>query len=150
MRHRSVVTAIAAIALCAGLATSCGGGARGSAGPGTPSESSEDGVITDSKLISAEDLDAVSTYFERKRNVISRCFTDAMDSGEVEEKVREMYLTVTVTVYPGGKARNARFSDASTRSESVESCVRERIDSWTLPSVKQAFDYSHRYGFREL
>jgi hypothetical protein len=147
------MTRLYAVALCAGLFVSgCGGADKG--GPAMPNpDATGDGDgegSGNSALISDQDLEAVSLYFERKRNVISRCFSGAMDADEVEDKVREMYLTVTVTVYPGGKARNVRFSDATVRSDSIESCVREHIDSWTLPKVSQAFEYSHRYGFNAL
>ncbi len=149
-------TRLYAVALCASLlVTGCGGAEKG--GPAMPNPDATGGEAEGaaeegggSSLISDEDLEAVRLYFERKRNVVSRCFSGAMDAGEVDEKVREMYLTVTVTVHPGGKARNVRFSDATVRSGSIESCVREHIDKWTLPEVSQAFDYSHRYGFNAL
>lgn len=147
-----LVTGIgAAAALCAGLLVSGCGGAEKRA-PATPAEPTEDesGEEGGSALISDEDLEAVGLYFERKRTIVSRCFNDAMDAGEVPEDVREMYLTVTVTVYPDGKARNVRFSDATVSSERIEGCVREHIDGWSLPEVGQAFEYSHRYGFNAL
>jgi hypothetical protein len=147
------MTRLYAVALCAGLLVSGCGGAEKRA-PVTPepdvAEEGEGGEGNGSALISDEDLETVRLYFERKRTVISRCFSDAMDGGEVDDKVRELFLTVTVTVYPDGKARNVRFSDATVRSDSIESCVRDHIDKWTLPEVAQAFEYSHRYGFNAL
>lgn len=147
MKPRTVTRAIATMLLGASLAA-CGGKSEGPAQPAAPSgeEPEESG---DSKLISDEDLEAVTLYFDRKRTVVSRCFTDAMDAGEAGD-AKELFLTVTVKVHPGGKATNVRFSDATVRSESIETCVREHIEKWTLPEVKQAFDYSHRYGFNAL
>jgi hypothetical protein len=148
-----LASGLGAAALCAGLLVSgCGGGEkRAPAAPVSeePGEG-EGGEEGGSALISDEDLEAVGLYFERKRTVVSRCFNDAMDAGEVADDVRELYLTVTVTVYPDGKARNVRFTDATVRSERIEGCVREHIDKWTLPAVQQAFEYSHRYGFNAL
>jgi hypothetical protein len=146
------MTRLHVVALCAGLLVAGCGGAEKRA-PVTPDpDAAEEGEGAGSALISDEDLEAVRLYFERKRTVISRCFSDAMDGGEVgdADKVRELFLTVTVTVYPDGKARNVRFSDATVRSDSIESCVRDHIDKWTLPEVAQAFEYSHRYGFNAL
>jgi hypothetical protein len=152
--YTGVCRSLGAVALCAGLLVSgCGGSEkRGPAQPvsgeGEDEGSGEEGG--GSTLISDEDLETVRLYFERKRTVISRCFSDAMDGGEVDEEARELYLTVTVTVDPDGKARNVRFSDQTVRSDSIESCVREHIDKWTLPRVEQTFEYSHRYGFNAL
>jgi hypothetical protein len=149
-----LVTGLGAVAaLCAGLLVSGCGGAEKRAPAAPVSEEGEgegEGGEGGSALISDEDLEAVGLYFERKRTVVSRCFNDAMDAGDVPDDVREMYLTVTVTVYPDGKARNVRFSDATVRSERIEACVREHIDKWTMPEVEQAFEYSHRYGFNAL
>jgi hypothetical protein len=142
--------AAGAVALCAGLLLSGCGGADQRAPAAPVSENGEGDDNGDSALISAEDLDAVSLYFERKRTVISRCFSDAMETDEVPEDVRALYLTVTVTVHPDGKARDLRFSDATVRSEGIESCVRDHIGKWTLPEVAQPFEYSHRYGFNAL
>jgi hypothetical protein len=143
--------AAGAVALCAGLLLSGCGGAEAPAPAAPVSENGDEGDEKGaSALISAEDLEAVSLYFERKRTVISRCFNDAMDSGEVPDDVRALYLTVTVTVHPGGKARDVRFSDATVPSAGIEACVRDHIDRWTLPDVAQAFEYSHRYGFNAL
>jgi hypothetical protein len=149
-----VYRSLGAVALSAGLFLSggCGGPEQRGSAPRVSEEGEDDGSVESggSTLISDEDLETVRLYFERKRTVISRCFSEAMDAGEVDDKVREMYLTVTVTVYPDGKARNVRFSDATVRSGSVESCVREHIDKWTLPRLQQTFEYSHRYGFNAL
>lgn len=149
--HRSLGRSLGAVALCAGLlASGCGGPEK--RGPAEPvSEEGEDeGSGEGSTLISDEDLETVRLYFERKSTVISRCFADAMDTGDVGDEAREMFLTVTVTVYPDGKIRNVRFSDATVRSDDIESCVREHIDKWTLPQIQQTFEYSHRYGFNAL
>lgn len=148
MKPRTVTRAIATMLLGASLAA-CGGKSEGPAQPAAPSGEETEGEGEGSKLISDQDLEAVTTYFERKRTVVSRCFTDAMDEGEAGD-AKELFLTVTVKVHPGGKATNVRFSDATVRSESIETCVREHIEKWALPEVKQAFDYSHRYGFNAL
>lgn len=148
---RALTTAILLGLLGASLAA-CGGKSQGSAQPAAPGGDGEpegEGESEGSKLISDEDLEAVTLYFDRKRTVVSRCFTDAMDEGDAGD-ARALYLTVTVKVLPGGKARDVRFSDATVRSEGIEACVREHIEKWTLPEVKQPFDYSHRYGFNAL
>jgi predicted small lipoprotein YifL len=148
MTPRTVTRAIATMLLGASLAA-CGGKGEGPAQPAAPSAEEPEGEGEGSKLISDQDLEAVTLYFERKRTVVSRCFTDAMDAGEAGD-AKELFLTVTVKVQPGGKATSVRFSDATVRSEGIETCVREHIEKWTLPEVKQAFDYSHRYGFNAL
>jgi hypothetical protein len=140
---------ILATTLLGAALAACGGKSQGAAEPVTPSGEAEDEGEGESKLIPDEDLEAVTLYFDRKRTVVSRCFTDAMDAGETGD-AKEFFITVTVKVFPNGKAKNVRFSDATVRSERVESCVRDHIEKWTLPQVKQPFDYSHRYGFNAL
>lgn len=152
-RSTRVTRALATILLGASFlapVTACGGKSQGTAPPAAPAEGDDETAGNgDSNLISAQDLDTVTLYFERKNTVVSRCFTDAMDAGEAGE-ARELYLTVTVRVEPGGKATNIRFSDATVRSQSLAACVRDHIEKWTLPEVTQPFDYSHRYGFNAL
>lgn len=142
--NRTLATFLLGVSLAA-----CGGKGQGTAEEPAPSAGAETEESGDSKLISDEDLEAITLYFDRKSTVVSRCFTDAMDAGEAGE-AKELYLTVTVKVLPGGKATNIRFSDATVRSQSLAACVRDHIVKWTLPEVKQPFDYSHRYGFNAL
>jgi hypothetical protein len=152
-RSKRVTRALATILLAASLVAlvaACGGKSQGTTRPAGPADGDGEAADSgDSKLISAQDLDAVTLYFERKNTVVSRCFTDAMDAGEAGD-AKELYLTVTVKVLPGGKATNIRFSDATVRSQSLAACVRDHIEKWTLPEVTQPFDYSHRYGFNAL
>jgi hypothetical protein len=150
-RSTRVTRALATILLAASflaVVAACGGKSQGPARPAAPADGDGE-AAGDSNLISAQDLDTVTLYFERKNTVVSRCFTDAMDSGEAGD-AKELYLTVTVKVLPGGKATNIRFSDATVRSQSLAACVRDHIEKWTLPEVSQPFDYSHRYGFNAL
>ncbi|HWN66242.1 MAG TPA: hypothetical protein VNM90_01320, partial [Haliangium sp.] len=118
------MTRLYAVALCAGLFLSgCGGAEKRGFAPEVSEEGEDDGAAQGggSTLISDEDLETVRLYFERKSTVVSRCFTQAMDAGEADDKARQMFLTVTVTVYPDGKARNIRFTDQTVRSDSIES-----------------------------
>ncbi len=104
----------------------------------------------DEGLIPPEDLEAVSLYFERKRNAMTHCFTEAIEAGEIPGNVRQAFITVTVTVAPGGRAQDVVFNEVAAKSQLLESCARERIQSWSLPEVSQTFEYSHRYGFNAL
>jgi hypothetical protein len=151
-RSKRVTRALATLLLAASFLAlaACGGKSQGTTQPAGPADGDGEAADSgDSKLISAQDLDAVTLYFERKNTVVSRCFTDAMDAGEAGD-AKELYLTVTVKVLPGGKATNIRFSDATVRSQSLAACVRDLIEKWALPEVTQPFDYSHRYGFNAL
>ena len=147
-RSTRVTRTLATFLLGAALAA-CGGKSQAPAEEPAPSTDEEAAGEEGSNLISDEDLEAVTLYFDRKNTVVSRCFTEAMDAGEAGD-AKELYLTVTVKVLPGGKATNIRFSDATVRSQSLAKCVRDHIVKWTLPEVKQPFDYSHRYGFNAL
>ncbi|ACY16277.1 hypothetical protein [Haliangium ochraceum] len=104
----------------------------------------------DPGLIPAEDLDSVNTFFERKSQIVTRCFSAGIDSGEIEPDVRNAWITVMLEVLPGGRAEHVRFPEASVKSVALEECLREHIDAWTLPEVSRSFEYSHRYGFSAL
>ncbi|GAB4538660.1 MAG: hypothetical protein Tsb0020_52740 [Haliangiales bacterium] len=146
-RHRGSGFALAAGLACALIA--CGGSETPP--PDTPAPTPPAAEEpADEGLIPPEDLEAVSLYFERKRNAMTHCFTEAIEAGEIPGNVRQAFITVTVTVAPGGRAEHVAFSEVAAKSQLLESCARERIQSWSLPEVSQTFEYSHRYGFNAL
>ncbi|WP_428263856.1 hypothetical protein [Haliangium sp.] len=145
----------AAVVVAVGLvwvfAFGCSGKDGGEARAPAPvvDDSDDDNEPTET-LIPPEEYDRVHLYFERKRNVITRCFTDAIEAGEIPSNAVKAFLSVTVTVVPGGKVTNINFTETAAGSALLERCARGHIESWVLPEVSQSFDYSHRYGFSKL
>lgn len=149
-RTRFLVAAMLS-ALMLGLG-GCGGAGAGQeaaepvAEPAPVDEDEDQGE----QIIPPEEIEAVARFLERKSNVITRCFTGALEAGELAPGTSEAYVTVTMTVTPDGKARDLVFSDATAPSDGVEACIRGHLEGWALPAVSQPFEYSHRYGFRAL
>lgn len=131
-------------------ASACGGGGAGQEAARPAQPAAEPAPEPEEQLIPPEEIEAVARFLDRKSNVITRCFTDALEAGELPPKTQEAYVTVTMTVAPGGEAQDLVFSDATVSSEAVEGCIREHLEGWALPEVSQPFEYSHRYGFRAL
>lgn len=138
--------------LAMGLAaTGCGGGSKQAEEPvAAEPVADEDEASGGDVMIPGEKLDAIQSFFERKNRIVAVCFSDAMESGEIPKKTREVRVTVHLTITEQGRPTRLSFTDATVSSPTLESCLREHVVRWTLPTLPKPLDYSYTFGFSAL
>ncbi len=137
------VIAITITALCCiGITVGCGGKqATGQNGAGA----SKNGG---SEPVSAETLEEIKDFFDRKRAVVSKCFVSAWEQDEKAMGGKSTaYVTITLRILTRGRSKGARVVESSAQSEMLNTCVLGLVKQWTLPSVESAFDYSYSFSF---
>lgn len=129
--------------------SACGGSGKSAAEPAEPAAESDapaDGDV----LIPAESLDQIQSLFERKNRMVSSCFGDALEAGEIEQDVGQVRLTARMTITEGGRATAISFSDSNVSSPVLERCIRDHISGWSMPTLPKPLDYSYTFGFSTL
>ncbi len=141
------------IAMLAAL-VGCGGakkdstepsGGGGSGATWDPAERDKGG--RDGELVSPECLDNVTAVFARKQRQVEQCYSRAVESGKLSRKMGGR-VSIQADITPAGRAKNVQIMDASTlKSDEVNSCIIEMIESWDIPKPNVGFQFTFAYQF---
>ena len=131
------------------VATVCLLGCGGQQSTGTTTK--ENNAKNAQKPVSAEALEEVKAFFDRKRLAAGRCFVSAWekDPKGMGEK-SSVYVTVTLRILPQGRIKNARVAESSAQSEMLNRCIIDLVNKWTFPQFESAFDYSYSFSFERF
>lgn len=141
----SLVVFVGALALgCGG----CGGNGGGKSASTSNNTTGNGGDKPPPAQVTGEQLAELKRFFDRKRRVVTRCFTEALEADAIA--VDQAFITVGLRIDPGGSAANVRVVKASIRVASLSDCVVSYVKSWTFPELAKAMDYSYRFGFQKL
>jgi hypothetical protein len=137
-------------------APGCGGSKKTAEGPDMEAEAEagyddddDDDESAGDDIMAEDKLDEIQRFFENKRTVITRCFTSAIDAGEIPKNASGR-LNITVKITPAGKVTNVQITEIQPRSKFFENCVIETAGNWTVTTLSKPFDYSHSYRFGTL
>jgi hypothetical protein len=155
-RTRTGVWWVFAAALMLALASgACGG--DGKKGDTTPEVDDDDDFVPadddddddDDIMIPEEKFETIKNRFDRKRQVVSKCFVDAVEEGEIDKDAKVM-ITITLTIKKNGKAANVQTSETNTDSKLFEDCVHEKLTDWTVTTLPKDLEYSYTFAFDTL
>ena len=99
--------------------------------------------------ISPETFDSIKRFFERKNQFLNTCFTAAISAGEISKR-GSARIAITVTITKAGKITNPKVTAIKPNSETLRSCIFEKMALWQLPKLPEPLDYSHTFGFETL
>lgn len=128
-------------------AAACGGGGSGKAA--SESTAPEAAPESSGAVVSNETMDEIRRALDRKRNVVARCLTPAIDAGELPKNARGR-MTLQLTIEPGGKAGEVKVIKTSIESKTVEDCVIARVHEIEFPAVESSLPWSYTYGFEAM
>jgi hypothetical protein len=139
-----LVSASLAISLVA-----CGGGSKPS-GETTPSTAeAEPADSNNGTVVTSETMDEIRRALDRKRNVVARCLTPAIDAGELPKNARGR-MTLELVITSSGKAIDVKVIKTSLDSKTVADCVIARVGEIEFPSVAEPLPWSYTYGFEAM
>ena len=90
-------------------------------------------------------MDEVVRLLDRKRMIVSRCLSSAIDSGEAPKGARGK-ITLAISIAPSGKASSVEVVKTSFESQAVQGCVKEKVQDITFPQFKRQYDTSYTYA----
>ena len=146
MKINSLSASILATSLC--TLGACGGGGK-SSGDTTPTTTEATPSDSGGTVVTNETMDDIRRALDRKRNVVARCLTPAIDAGELPKNARGR-MTLELVITPGGKATDIKVIKTSIDSKLVADCVIERVGEIEFPSVAEPLPWSYTYGFEAM
>jgi hypothetical protein len=135
--------AIAAAGLAIGLVTACGGTSSAPA-PAVPAAAPR--PDRSSEMVPPEKMDEINRNLARKRQVMSRCLSLAIDNKELPRNSKGK-VTVELVIAPNGKADDVKIVRASVESAMLNDCVIARIKEIQFPELPRPYVTSYTYGF---
>jgi TonB family protein len=79
----------------------------------------------------------------RNRHEVLTCF----ERGRMDNQQLSGRVVVRIYVDPSGKVTQARIASSSLQNRSVEACIEQAVETWTLPAPAGGVATSFNYGF---
>ena len=90
-------------------------------------------------------LDEVNQLLERRRNIVSRCLSNAVEAGEAPKNARGK-VTLEIKIGTDGKASSVEVIKSSIESKEVQGCVKRKVEEIEFPHMNKAFETSYTYA----
>ena len=119
-----------------------GGGGEAQAGPAGQGGDGGDAVPPDK-------IDEINRQLSRKREVMSRCLSSAVDNKELPKNARGK-VTVEIVISPSGTADSVKIVRASVQSKTLDDCIIGHIKEIAFPQLPRSFETSYTYGFEAM
>jgi hypothetical protein len=137
--------AVAAAGLAIGLVAACGGGTSSDTTPATIPAAAPS-ADQSGEMVPPEKMDEINRNLARKRQVMSRCLSLAIDNKELPRNSKGK-VTVELVIAPNGKADEVKIVRASVESPMLNDCVIARIKEIQFPELPRPYVTSYTYGF---
>lgn len=131
-------------------AAACGGKNKNSVesggGEGTidPNASSGDSTDRSGEQVDPVKMDEVNHLLDRKRTIVSRCLSNAIDSGSAP-KGSHGKVTLEIKISQG-KATSVQVVKTSIESTEVQDCVKEKVRDISFPVMRKDYETSYTYA----
>jgi len=114
-----------------------------------PNASSGDPTDRSGSMVPPEKMDEINQLLDRKRPVVARCLTMAVDSQELPKASRGK-VTLEMTISPAGKAGSIKVVQATLESKALTACVIDRVQEIQFPELPKPYETSYTYAFEAI
>lgn len=133
------------------VAAACGGKNKNnveeSSGGATidPNMSTGDPTDRSASMADPVKMDEVNQLLDRKRMIVSRCLSQAVEAGNAPKNARGK-ITLAISISPSGKATKVDVVKTSIESTEVQGCVKRKVEEIQFPEFPSQFDTSYTYA----
>jgi hypothetical protein len=135
--------AVLAVAACGGKnknVTEEGGG-----GSVDPNATTGDPTDRSGEQIDPRKMDEVRHLLDRKRTIVSRCLSMAIENGSAPQTTRGK-IVLEIKISAAGQATSVEVVKASIESPEVQGCVKRKVEEITFPQMVKAYETSYTYA----
>lgn len=143
-------TTMAKLALLAGLLAACGSKNKNDAeegGVGSVDPNATTGDTTDRSHEQHDPMhmDEVNHLLDRKRNIVSRCLSMAIENGSAPKNARGR-IVLAIKIAPSGRTSSVEVIKSGIESPEVQGCVKRKVEDITFPQMTKEFETSYTYA----
>jgi hypothetical protein len=134
-----------AVLSAVGCGSKTNGGAQEPSGATIdPNMSRGDSTDRSGEQIDPAKMDEVNQLLDRRRNIVSRCLSQAVEAGNAPKNAHgKMTLEIKIA---NGKATSVQIVKSSIESQEVQGCVKRHVEEIAFPQMKKPFETSYTYA----
>jgi hypothetical protein len=128
----------------------CGGKNKNDAeegGGGTIDPNATTGDTTDrsGEQVDPMKMDEVRQLLDRKRNIVSRCLSMAIENGSAPKNARGK-VVLAIKISAAGQATSVEVIKSGIESTEVQGCVKRKVEEITFPQMSKEYETSYTYA----
>ena len=117
----------------------------GGGGSIDPNATSGDTTDRSHEQVDPVKMDEVNQLLDRKRMIVSRCLSQAVEAGNAPKNARGK-ITLEIKIGSDGKATSVEVIKTSIESKEVQGCVKRKVEEITFPQFAKQYDTSYTYA----
>jgi hypothetical protein len=117
---------------------------EGGGGTVDPNATSGDPTDRSHEQVDPVKMDEVNTLLDRKRMIVSRCLSQAVEAGNAPKNARGK-VTLEIKIGGDGKTTSVEVIKSSIESKEVQGCVKRKVEEITFPQMNKPFETSYTY-----
>jgi hypothetical protein len=142
------MTKLALLAVLA--AAACGGknkndASEGGGGSIDPNMTTGDTTDHSGEQVDPVKMDEVRQLLDRKRNIVSRCLSMAIENGSAPKNARGK-IALAIKISAAGQATSVEVIKSGIESAEVQGCVKRKVEEITFPEMSKAYETSYTYA----
>jgi len=117
----------------------------GGGGSIDPNATSGDGTDRSGEQVDPVKMDEVNQMLDRKRQIVSRCLSQAVEAGNAPKNARGK-ITLEIKIDASGHATSVEVIKSSIESKEVQGCVKRKVEEIAFPVMGKPYETSYTYA----
>ena len=118
---------------------------EGGGGSVDPNMTTGDPTDRSGEQVDPVKMDEVNQLLDRKRMIVSRCLSTAVEAGNAPKNARGK-ITLEIKIGPNGKTTSVEVIKASIESKEVQGCVKRKVEEISFPTLPKQYETSYTYA----
>jgi len=118
---------------------------EGGGGSIDPNMSTGDSTDRSGEQVDPVKMDEVNTLLDRKRMIVSRCLSTAVEAGNAPKNARGK-ITLEIKISATGQATSVEVIKSSIESKEVQGCVKRKVEEISFPQMQKPYETSYTYA----
>ena len=118
---------------------------EGGAGSIDPNATTGDTTDRSGEQVDPMKMDEVRQLLDRKRNIVSRCLSMAIESGAAPKNARGR-IALAIKIAPSGQTTSVEVIKSGIESPEVQGCVKRKVEEITFPQMSKEYETSYTYA----
>jgi hypothetical protein len=110
-----------------------------------PNMSTGDPTDRSGEQIDPVKMDEVNHLLDRKRQIVSRCLSMAVEAGNAPKNARGK-IVLSIKIGTDGRTTDVAVIKSSFESTEVQGCVKRKVEDITFPQMKRPYETSYTYA----
>jgi hypothetical protein len=118
---------------------------EGGGGSIDPNATTGDTTDRSGEQVDPVKMDEVRILLDRKRNIVSRCLSMAIENGSAPKNARGR-VVLAIKISPTGHTTSVEVIKSGIESTEVQGCVKRKVEEIVFPEMSKEYETSYTYA----